>query len=296
MNKSFTLIEILVVIVVIGILSAFILVGMSSITSSANIAKSQAFENSIRNSLLTNLVSEWKFNGNANDSWGINNGTVSSATLTSNGCVRDSCYSFDGTDDIISFGNDASLSMRTGDHTVSIWVKFNTPLSSIDYETVIYCGASGAAGDKGYWIRRELGTNRIWGGLNDGSTTRVGGYLSASGSAVANTWYHLVVLFDRDDSAKAYFNAVQAGSFVISTRPGDIQNTDSLKMGAYISTMHRLNGYIDEAKIYHSIISSQLINQEYYSGINNLLVNNEIDDDNFMQRLADLRNNLATHE
>jgi prepilin-type N-terminal cleavage/methylation domain-containing protein len=43
MNKSFTLIEILVVIVVIGVLSAFILVGMSSITSSANIAKSQAF-------------------------------------------------------------------------------------------------------------------------------------------------------------------------------------------------------------------------------------------------------------
>jgi len=57
MNKSFTLIEILVVIVVIGILSAFVLVGMSSITSSANIAKVQAFINSMDNAIIRKSIS-----------------------------------------------------------------------------------------------------------------------------------------------------------------------------------------------------------------------------------------------
>ncbi|MFA6374475.1 MAG: prepilin-type N-terminal cleavage/methylation domain-containing protein, partial [Candidatus Paceibacterota bacterium] len=39
MNKSFTLIEILVVIVIIGILSAFIIVSMAGVSDKATIAK-----------------------------------------------------------------------------------------------------------------------------------------------------------------------------------------------------------------------------------------------------------------
>jgi len=73
MSNSFTLIEILVVIVIIGILSAFILVGMSSITNSANIAKGKAFADSTRNSLLGNLKAEIKLDEgtgqNIGDSW-----------------------------------------------------------------------------------------------------------------------------------------------------------------------------------------------------------------------------------
>ncbi len=80
MSKSFTLIEILVVIVVIGVLSAFILVGMSSISSKANIAKSQVFINSIDNSLLTSRVAYWKLDEGAgtttSDSWGVSLGTL----------------------------------------------------------------------------------------------------------------------------------------------------------------------------------------------------------------------------
>ena len=80
MSKSFTLIEILVVIVIIGILSAFIIVSMVGVSDKARIAKSQAFANSLRNSLLINLVSEWKLNDGsgttASDSWSANTGTL----------------------------------------------------------------------------------------------------------------------------------------------------------------------------------------------------------------------------
>jgi prepilin-type N-terminal cleavage/methylation domain-containing protein len=67
--SAFTLIELLVVIAIIGILSALIIVGMSSTTQKATIAKAQVFSNSLRNSLMNNLISEWKFNGS-----GLNDG------------------------------------------------------------------------------------------------------------------------------------------------------------------------------------------------------------------------------
>jgi prepilin-type N-terminal cleavage/methylation domain-containing protein len=57
-ENSFTLIEILVVIVVIGILSSFILIGINSINENARITKIKVFANSLRNSLLTDIVFE----------------------------------------------------------------------------------------------------------------------------------------------------------------------------------------------------------------------------------------------
>jgi prepilin-type N-terminal cleavage/methylation domain-containing protein len=76
LKQAFTLIELLVVIAIIGILSGLIVVSMSGVTQKATIAKAQVFSNSLRNSLMLNLISEWKLDGNANDSWsGGNNGT-----------------------------------------------------------------------------------------------------------------------------------------------------------------------------------------------------------------------------
>jgi len=60
-KQSFTLIEILVVIVIIGILSSFIFFTINDSVEKAQITKSKMFAESIRNNLLLNLVSEWKF-------------------------------------------------------------------------------------------------------------------------------------------------------------------------------------------------------------------------------------------
>ena len=124
MNKSFTLIEILVVIVVIGIISSFIIVGLSSVSDKANIAKGQAFSNSLRNSLLMNLVSEWKLDEGTGsttlDSWGSNTGTLGTSTIGdaaeptwTTDCVSGKCLSFDGTDDYVDCGNPDNLNNIT---------------------------------------------------------------------------------------------------------------------------------------------------------------------------------------
>ncbi|MDD3292809.1 MAG: prepilin-type N-terminal cleavage/methylation domain-containing protein [Candidatus Pacebacteria bacterium] len=124
MNKSFTLIEILIVIVVIGILSSFIFVGMSSITSEANIAKGKVFINSIDNSLLLGRISQWKFDElttakelqSIGDTWNSNNGILytgsDSLEKLSSNCPSGNCLSFDGVNDYINTGTVGSLGIN----------------------------------------------------------------------------------------------------------------------------------------------------------------------------------------
>ncbi len=294
-HKSFTLIEILVVIVVIGILSAFILVGINSITQNANIAKSKAYSDSLDNALLTNKVSHWKLDGNANDSWGVNNGTLVGAThlpvaKTEPECVSGGCYQLDGTEDYIDFGNHASLSMGNRDHTVSIWVKFDNALAP-HREMLFHCGEAPASGYHIYRVSgaAKLGFMFLLAGAGGGGTD----FFSSAGSLVGNTWYNIVVTMDRDGSARAYINGLSQGSRNIALYQGDIQNGSSLKIGAQSSSLNQLDGILDEVRIYHEILSSELINQEYYSGINNLLANNQIDNNEFVQRLVELKDNLS---
>jgi len=295
MNKSFTLIEILVVIVVIGILSSFILVGMSSIVTDASRTKLKKWSDSLDNMLLTNKVSQWKLDGNANDSWGVNNGTLVGAThlpvaKTESECVSGTCYQFDGTEDYIDFGSDSSLAMRTRDHTASIWVKFDNALAPQD-EALLDCVSASPL--RGYYLRRASGTARLY--LNFYlAGGGVGTYVSPVGSVINSTWYNIVVAMDRDVFARIYLNSsLQSGGLTISAYQGDLQSVSSFKIGATSSSSNRFAGIIDEVRIYHEILSSELINQEYYSGVNSLLVKNQIDNNDYVQRLTVLKYNIS---
>ncbi len=298
MNKSFTLIEILIVIVVIGILSAFVLVGMNSITESANIAKGKAFSDSLRNSLLTSLVSEWKLDegagSNTVDSWGINNGTLTNGpTWVTSNCISNNCLSFDGDNDYINCGNNSSLSMGAKDHTTSFWIKLNNNVAP-DTETHIFCG--GVVGvSSGYWIRRQTGGSSLYLCFNDGSPSRLEGSLSGNGTLIANKWYYVVVTFDRDGMAQGYIDGkIQTGYSLVS-RPGNIQNTYSFQLGGYGGS-YLLDGFLDEVKIYNAILSSIQIQQNYYVGLNKLFKNNGIISNEFNQRIGELKSNLSNNE
>ena len=139
-KQAFTLIELLVVIAIIGILSGLIVVAMGGMTQKASIAKSQIFSNSLKNSLMLNLVSEWKFdesttaiNGTTiQDSWSSGyNGTLSSigdpaVNKVSTDCVSGKCLSFDGVDDYVDLGAYSSLpnlQFGKGSFTIGAWAK-----------------------------------------------------------------------------------------------------------------------------------------------------------------------------
>ncbi|MFA5013098.1 MAG: LamG-like jellyroll fold domain-containing protein [Candidatus Paceibacterota bacterium] len=304
-NLAFTLIELLVVIAIIGILSALIVIGMSSTTQKASVAKGQVFANSLRNSLMSDMVSEWKLDGNTNDTWAAsyaNNGTWSGPTAPNTvatygpaaECVSGQCMDFDGVDDLVDFGNNASLSMGTKDHTVSLWIKFDNATAPQHEVLIISGGNIVAPGYAGYDILRYTGMSRLYVEFSDGSANNVGAYLSASGTLVSNIWYNIVVIFDRDGVAKAYINGLsQAGTLNISVQPGNVQNIYNLRLGAWTPSQFRLAGKMDEVRIFHAITTLSQIQQNYYAGLNKLFANRGVETSEYQQRIVELNSNYA---
>ena len=299
-KQAFTLIELLVVIAIIGILSGLIVVGLSGMTQKANIAKAQLFSNSLRNSLMLNLVSEWKFDGTSSDgssaiasdvldTWsGSNNGTLSATppiVRTGFNCVSSSCLQFDGSTNFVYFGNKSNLSMGTGNATVSLWAYFNNATPS-HYETLAECGDANGATQAGYHIMRPSGSNYLLLAFSDG-TGEVSASLSPSGSLIANTWYNIVVVFNRTSVAQAYINGtVQAGySDNISSKQGNVQNYDTFRIGGYDLGYGNLAGKMDEVRIYNAALPTSQIKEQYYAGLNSLLANGNITSKEYAERI-----------
>jgi prepilin-type N-terminal cleavage/methylation domain-containing protein len=302
MSKSFTLIEILVVIVVIGVLSAFILVGMSSITSSANIAKSKAFLNSMDNALLLSRVSQWKLDEvsgtTANDSWLVNTGTLTSFTdttagygdthtsgwMTSYNCTSGTCLKFDGVDDYVNIN--ANDSLNNQNFTISFWAN----ASSIE------AGTSGIIGTSGY--TSNLGTG-IYSNANN-----LYNFWSYNGSApqyvfsiftITTGWNYYVVT-----KSGVNFNCYKNGVNVITdntTLTNNINYTGvSWRIGQSIGSAYNFLGSIDDVRIYNAAIPTSVVGQNYYSGLNKLFKNNEISLNEFNQKIVELKTNLVIHE
>jgi prepilin-type N-terminal cleavage/methylation domain-containing protein len=304
-KQAFTLIELLVVIAIIGILSGLIVITMNGTTQKATLAKAQVFSNSLRNSLLMNLVSEWKFDGITSDgspavaddildTWSkINNGTVGAApptVKTGTNCVNGSCLQFNGSNNYVDFGSDSSLSMGTGDATVSLWVKFDNATAP-HAEVLVECGALvGASGYPGYRFFRYNGTSQLYGAFADGTTARLNDYLSASGTLVAGTWYNVVVAFTRASVAQAYINGVkQEGySLAISGQSGNIANYESFKIGSDSSSSTRLAGKMDEVRIYNAAMTTSQIKEQYYVGLNQLLVSGGITKEEYLSSVNEM--------
>ncbi|MDD5696841.1 MAG: LamG domain-containing protein [Candidatus Pacebacteria bacterium] len=289
MNKSFTLIEILVVIVIIGIISAFIIVSMAGVSSKANIAKSQAFANSLRNSLLLNLVSEWKLNGDASDSWGVNNGTLIGPThlpVAKSGpdCVSGGCYQFDGTEDYITAG---SLANNLGQSfTVEVWSKRLGPTGS--YGNLVQINTWGA-GQGGFLIfDRNNGViqGRIY---SSADTTETG--LSVETNVPDNIWRHYVFTWAKPYLG-AYLNSAKLGPV---SWDHDVGWTNNVILIANWSGCY-FYGLLDDVRIYNAAIPTSQIEQNYYSGLNRLLVHNEFDVMEYGWRLGELRFNVMHND
>ncbi|MDD2732203.1 MAG: type II secretion system protein, partial [Candidatus Pacebacteria bacterium] len=75
-KKGFTLIELLVVIAILGLLASIILLSTRGVRERGIIAKGLQFSGSIKHALGADIVGEWNFEDNCNDSTGNgNNGT-----------------------------------------------------------------------------------------------------------------------------------------------------------------------------------------------------------------------------
>jgi prepilin-type N-terminal cleavage/methylation domain-containing protein len=282
-RTAFTLIELLVVIAIVGILSGLIVVSMSGVTNKANIAKSQIFSNSLRNLLMTNMISEWKLDGNTNDSWsGGNNGTWSGSgggTNTSinyrpsSECVSGQCLNFDGTDDSLDCGNKAILQQMPY-ITLSVWINF----SSISTSQSIYNkGGNNVAGT--IWLYFNSPNSRLYFEVD-----RSAPYCSLT--PTVGQWYHIAVTYDGAD-VNYYVNGSNVGTTNIGSKTINNSSYDAY-IGRYAGSSYLFSGNMDDIRIFSVAISSSQIKEQYYAGLNKLLANGEINQREFIQKTNSL--------
>jgi prepilin-type N-terminal cleavage/methylation domain-containing protein len=299
-KQAFTLIELLVVIAIIGILSGLIVVSMSGATQKATIAKAQVFSNSLRNSLMINMISEWKLDSNINDSWAASNGTWNGSgagnNLTinyrpSSECVFDQCLDFDGTDDYVDFG-DILRPSRTNNRTFSFWV------NPRNIGGMVFSTGNGYQSAGGYseFILATASTITVsYDILNSPyrATFNVG--------ADTSKWNYFTVSFDSvtdlaNVTIKLYKNGNYINSATLARRTSNGFNLSFL-FGAMSSAAdnHKttfFNGQIDDFRVYDALIPTSQIKEQYYIGLNSLLSSGQIDSKEYTERI----NSIAINE
>jgi prepilin-type N-terminal cleavage/methylation domain-containing protein len=264
-KQSFTLVEILVVIVIIGILSSFIFFTINDSVEKASIAKSKMFSESIRNNLLLNLVSEWKLDGNANDSWGSNNGSPANMSYESEAnCISGQCGDFNGSNSYINCGNADSLKNINNEISISAWVN---PESA---QTNTFPKIVGKSASYLFHVFQEDPT-RLAFNIISNSTTRQTATTDAV--IVSGKWTHVVVVYD-GRYGKIYIDSILLAGPKDFGSVGEIDSsTNSLGIGAYGSGTTLFTGLIDEVQVYNTAISETAIKQNYLSGLNSLHAN-----------------------
>jgi len=292
-NKSFTLIEILIVVVVVGIISSFIIVGISSVSYNGAIAKSKVFLENIRSTLILDLASEWRFEGNTNDyhSGGYTGtrfgtgGTNNLPQFVSAG-IYDQCIDFDGTDDYVDFGTIYGPS-RTINRTYSFWVYPKTLSGGTVFTTgnLYYtkCGHS--------LFRLLSSGTRISYDFNISPY-----YYDFPVVAELNKWNYFVLMVDVSNATNSVFKLYKNSQYIGSTTQERATGGQTLKtflMGAQYANasddkLNFLNGRIDEFVIYNDIMSIALMKNNYFSQANKFLSKKEMEDSQYSLMIKEL--------
>ena len=197
-------------------------------------------------SFLSNgLVAHYPLNGNANNVFGTNNGTVVGAISTTNRFGQaGNAYSFNGSAHI-DFA--APPLTQVDNWTVSAWVK---PNNFTQEGIAVHVGLdNGGTGDGyGYGLRNSA----TWEMLSPAT-----GYRS-SGQALPSTnqWYHIVMT--RSNGLTFYINGVQS---VNNTATAYLAPSD-FTIGSQ-NGLRFFNGLVDDVRIYNRPLASNEVSQLY---------------------------------
>ena len=201
------------------------------------------------------LVSWWPGDGNANDIWGGNPGTLMGGTTFGAGVVGQA-FGLDGVDDYVNIPDDSSLSPST--ITVDAWFyatdisgQLVPPLLKKSHDRDGYAlEMAGESGDHlAFWV----------------SVSGVGWVRSDIVYLSTNTWYHVAGTYDGSD-IKVYLNGQPQGTPTSVT--GSIEPISSpLYIGSDPSSQGRFfKGLIDEVEIYNRALSASEIQAIYTAG------------------------------
>jgi hypothetical protein len=200
------------------------------------------------------LAGQWKFDEGAgsiaHDSAGNNDGTIYGATWTTG--IINGALSFDGVDNYVDCGNDASLDPGSGPFALSAWIKTNVT----DDSQMIVCNSSIVLDPD------DLDYRNVWFGIgvynvayiyiSDISLNET--YVVGTTNIEDGNWYYIAAIRD-ENNLYLYVDGVCEGTPVDATGIGDVVGPASWTIGSYIEYLGSaasdfFNGKIDEVAIY----------------------------------------------
>ena len=183
-----------------------------------------------------------------------NNGTLTNGPTYSGD--NGGSLSFDGVDDYVGCGNDASINFGTGDFTVSVWFRrFSNATTNLRLLSKAASTDTAAAGAAGFCFFG--GNTAISFAVNPTAASPIIGAASYS----LNEWVNVVGLVERGVSMRTYKN----GSLVASTTApvGSVSGTTSLFLGSNVGANLYWPGEISNVSLYNRALTAQEIQQNY---------------------------------
>jgi hypothetical protein len=287
------------VVAIVGILAGLAVVNMSGATERARIVKSQNFSAGIQHIMASNWIGQWNFNDQtANDSSGNNNnGTLSggaaysTSTPSGNGIAGQYSLSLDGTSGYVNCGSGTSFN-NMEKFTLTAWINMNERKY---IPTILNKGPESTVQHFWWGI---VNTNTIFFEVGDstGSVQLASNVLSWD----LGRWYFVAVTLDNEaKEVRHYRDGTYINKRTFAGRSFD-SGTYALNIGRYYNgaspTNYHFNGLIDEVHIYNSALTASAIRDQYVAGLDKLLANGQITEQDYQQRLADLNLNYAINE
>lgn len=267
--KSFTLIEMLIVIAIIGIISGIIMISVGDSVEKANMARSKVFADSVKSNFGVHLVSEWKMEESADDSWGYNNGIATEVTfLEANDCPMGQCGSFNGTSSHINVSDTSAFNFGS-EMSAFIWVKGDPQI-----QKTIFNHWDAGASDRSWLIRSDDSTgDKLVVSVTDDGTLTAGHRMQyeTPESVLDDTWHFVGFTWDSGE-LKVYVDGTESAVVkVLDDSITSLHNSSSdLEIGCSLNSgvpNGFFTGALDEAQVYNSSITEARLNDIYLSGL-----------------------------
>jgi hypothetical protein len=207
------------------------------------------------------LVSWWAAEGNANDSFGANNGTLVDGVTFATGEVGDA-FDFNGTSQYVDVPDSASIN-PTGSITVEAWINPSAfATSSAVGAPIIKKAGEGTEQQDGYAFQMgNTGGVYFYVYLSGG----VGWVGVGPASVPLSEWSHIAGVYD-GAHLSIYLNGVLVGT-PVSASGAIMSSGNDLQIGHDPSNPSwYFGGLIDEASIYNTALSAAQIQAIYNAG------------------------------